>query len=482
MAKRTAVIDLGSNSMRMAIFEKTSRYAFYIPGEFKMKVRLGEGAYEDGGAISEKSMKKALDALGEFKNIAKSYKCHKVFCMGTSALRDAPNANEFIKLVKRNLGLNLKVVKGVDEANFGAIAALNLLEPLDEFVTIDIGGGSTELALVKDGKILESISLDVGTVRLKELFFDKKNLKGLDGFMKDVLKQLPQSFKSKNVVAIGGSLRAISNCIMQMQNYALKSVHNFSYKFSDYKGFIKDLTEASVLDLAKFYVKKDRFDTIREGAFIFLSIVSRLDCERVYTSGAGLREGVFLSDLLRPSKKFPPNFNPSAKSLQDRFLDTSNKAVVKYVKDIFEELKPLHGIDDKFARELEVAAKLYNIGGCLGFYGEHINSSNFVINALNYGFSHEQKSLIATIIGMNGKKNLGEFEKFKSLLPSEDTVRWLSFMLNLAKNLDINCTHKKLKFEFVNHTLQISGAKENFMAKESLKKIAKPATFALIFV
>ncbi|MDO5045155.1 Ppx/GppA phosphatase family protein [Campylobacter sp.] len=482
MAKRTAVIDIGSNSMRMAIFQKTSRYAFYILGEFKMKVRLGEGAYDEGGTIGEKSMKKAIEALGEFKNIAKSYKCHKIFCMGTSALRDAPNSTEFIAIVRKKLGLNLKIVKGVDEANFGAVAALNLLEPLKDFITIDIGGGSTELALIKDGKISDSVSLDVGTVRLKELFFDKKNLKGLDGFMKEILKQLPENFKSKNVVAIGGSLRAISNSIMELQNYALKSVHNFSYKFSDYKGFIKDLTESSVLDLAKFHVKKERFDTIREGAFIFLSIASRIECERVYTSGAGLREGIYLSDLLRPSKKFPPNFNPSVKSLQDRFLLASNKAVVKYAKDIFDALKPLHGIEDKFVRELEVAAKLYNIGQCLGFYGEHINSSNFVISALNYGFSHEQKSLIATVIGMNGKKNLAEFERFKSLLPDENTVRWLSFMLNLAKNLDINCMHKKLKFEFINHTLQISGAKENFMAKESLRKIAKPATFALIFV
>lgn len=482
MAKRTAVMDIGSNSMRMAIFEKTSRYGFYILGEFKMRVRLGEGAYEDGGMISQKSMKKALEALSEFKNIAKSYKCNKIFCMGTSALRDAPNAKEFINLLKRETGLNLKVVKGVDEAKFGAVAALNLLEKLDEFITIDIGGGSTELALVSGGKITQCISLDVGTVRLKELFFDKKNLKGLDEFMAKILNELPSDFKCKTIVTIGGSLRAISNSIMEKQGYALKSVHNFSYKFGEFKGFIKNLTESSVLDLGKFYVKKDRFDTIREGAYIFLSVANRLECERVYTSGVGLREGVYLSDLLRPSKKFPPNFNPSVKSLQDRFLIASNKAVIKYAREIFEALKPLHQLDEKFLCELEVAAKLYNIGQCLGFYGEHINSSNFVINALNYGFSHEQKSLIATIIGTNGKKNLGDFERFKSLLPSEEIVFWLGFILNLAKNLDINCTKKRLTFEFVNHTLQISGAKDSFMAKESIKKIAKPATFAICFV
>ena len=160
MAKRTAVIDLGSNSMRMVIFDKSSRYAFSVVGEFKMKVRLGEGAYENGGAIGERSMQKAFEAFSEFKNIAKAYKCAKIFAMGTSALRDAPNAGELISLVRRELGLNLKVVSGKDEAIYGGVAALNLLEPLEEFVTLDIGGGSAELALVSGGKIIDAASLN----------------------------------------------------------------------------------------------------------------------------------------------------------------------------------------------------------------------------------------------------------------------------------------------------------------------------------
>ena len=221
--------------MRMAIFEKTSRYAFHIIGEFKMKVRLGEGAYEHGGEISEKSMQKACEALSEFKNIAKSYKCSKIFAMGTSALRDAPNASELIGMARRELGINLKVVSGKDEATFGGVAALNLLEPLEEFVTLDIGGGSAELALVSGGKIIDAVSLNLGTVRLKELFFDKKNLNAAAPFIKEAFKSLPKNFKSKNLVAIGGSLRAISSAIMSAQDYPLKTVHNFAYKFQNHK-------------------------------------------------------------------------------------------------------------------------------------------------------------------------------------------------------------------------------------------------------
>ena len=306
MAKRTAVIDLGSNSMRMAIFEKSSRYAFHIIGEYKMKVRLGEGGYDGDGSISKEQIKKAYEAFSEYKSIAKSYKCTKIFAMGTSALRDAPNSNELICLIRKNLGINLKIIKGEDEAIYGGLAVINLLEPLDEFVTIDIGGGSTELALVSNGKVVKSISINLGTVRLKELFGDKKG--NMADFLKQHARTLPSEFSCKNVVAIGGSLRAISSAIMQKQNYPIKIVHNFSYKFSNHKEFIESIANSKADDLEHFGIKKDRFDTIREGAAIFLSFIKVLDAQIIYTSGVGFREGVYLNDLLRPNKKFPVNF------------------------------------------------------------------------------------------------------------------------------------------------------------------------------
>ena len=480
MAKRTAVIDLGSNSMRMAIFEKSSRYAFHIIGEYKMKVRLGEGGYDGDGSISKEQIKKAYEAFSEYKSIAKSYKCTKIFAMGTSALRDAPNSNELICLIRKNLGINLKIIKGEDEAIYGGLAVINLLEPLDEFVTIDIGGGSTELALVSNGKVIKSISINLGTVRLKELFGDKKG--NMADFLKQHARTLPSEFSCKNVVAIGGSLRAISSAIMQKQNYPIKIVHNFSYKFSNHKEFIESIANAKADDLEHFGIKKDRFDTIREGAAIFLSFIKVLDAQIIYTSGVGFREGVYLNDLLRPNKKFPVNFNLSVRSLQDRFLLHDNKSIVRYSLQIFDALATIHQLDKNLKFELSVAAKLHNISQSLGFYGEHTSSAFFVLNALNYGFSHQQKAVIAAIIAMNGKKSFSDFEKFKSLLISENSLRWLSFILVFAKSLDANCSGKKLEFEFINNTLQVSGAKQSFLAKELIKKLTKPDTFAICFV
>ncbi|WP_169777486.1 Ppx/GppA phosphatase family protein [Campylobacter mucosalis] len=490
MAKRTAVIDLGSNSMRMAIFERTSRWAFFILGEYKMKVRLGEGGYSNGSIISESSMQKAFNAFCEFKSIAKGYKCNKIFCVGTSALRDAPNSKELIAKVFKELGINIKVINGTDEATYGAIAAKTLLTPIKNAVTIDIGGGSTELALIKDGAIEDAVSLDIGTVRLKELFGDKEQSKSAK-FIEQIVANIPKNFKSENLIAIGGSLRAISSAIMSKNSYPINTIHGFCYQLEANKNFIESIANSTIDELENFAIKKDRFDTIREGASIFLAIAKQIGAKSIHTSGVGVREGVFLSDFLRKSSKnslansiasLPKGLNISLKSLQDRFCLSSNKSVTRYAKDIYEILLPLHKLDGKYKSELLDASRIYNIGVDIGFYSDHISSAFMVLNGLNFGFTHEQKTLIANIIATNGKKVVYEYEKYKNLLPKQDIIRWLSFILALARLLNVSKAEAKLAFELKNHTLYISGAKQLNMAKEEIKKLSKPDTFAISFI
>ncbi|OYZ65735.1 MAG: hypothetical protein B7Y17_02855, partial [Sulfuricurvum sp. 24-42-5] len=94
MAQCTAIIDIGSNSMRMAVVQKTSRFAFHILHEVKSSVRLSENAYRNNGHLQQSAMDRTASALGEFLLIARSFKARKILCVATSALRDAPNSTE----------------------------------------------------------------------------------------------------------------------------------------------------------------------------------------------------------------------------------------------------------------------------------------------------------------------------------------------------------------------------------------------------
>lgn len=473
MPKRVAVIDLGSNSARMVIFERTSRLGFFIFREYKIKVRLGEGAYENGGVLQQKAMDNVFSAFSEFKHLIKFYGVKKVLCVGTSALRDAPNAKDFIKRIFEKLALNLRVIDGKTEAFFGGIAALNLLSPLQEATTLDIGGGSAELAKIQNGKIIDTISLNLGTVRLKELFSDKN--KSNLAFINERISQIPEHFKSDDLIAIGGSLRAISDSIITKTNHPIKTLHNFSYKFDEQKDFINAIIASSVENLKDFYIKKDRFDTIREGASIFVSIADKLGIKSVFTSSAGVREGVFLSNLLRPGITLPKNFNPSIRSLQDRFCQKNSQIALKFANKLFKELSPLHKLSPNLMFELGVASRIFDTTISLNLEPKH--GGYMIRNGINYGFTHNQKALIAAIIEYYDKGEV-VFEAYGDLLPDVWAVKWLSYILLLSQNFG---ERSNLDFKFTQNRLEIYGVKDCFMLKDNVNKLIKPSEFEIVF-
>ncbi|AHJ11593.1 Ppx/GppA phosphatase family protein [Sulfurospirillum multivorans] len=486
MSKRTAIIDIGSNSARMAIFEKSSRFAFHLINETKSRVRIGEGAYNFDGVLQEPALNRAFTALEEFGHIIKGFKCNKVLCIATSALRDAPNANAFINRVHHELNINIKIIEGTKEAYYGAVGALNYLKEIHDAVTIDIGGGSTELAKIENGLIVETISLNIGTVRLKELFFDKKiPLEKIRAFINEAIEKIPERFTCNDMIGIGGTLRSLSKIIMERTNYPLKTVHGFEYEIASHTSLVNAIVSSDVLGLKNLGVRKDRFDTMREGCIIFQSILQKLSSKTMITSGAGIREGAYLCDLLRSHHhKFSADFKLSLRSFKDRFslMEEDNLYIKRVSHLLFETLSPLHGMTEHFKYELGVAAELHNIGTKLGFYQNHLHSFYFILNNLNYGFSHEQKILIAMLIKYHVNKlpTQEDMTLYKTLLPDMQTVQWLSFILSLAKAINSDMRRSKISFSYQNHTLTIQAEKRLFLAREQIKQLIKPASFAII--
>ncbi|RXJ94277.1 guanosine polyphosphate pyrophosphohydrolase [Arcobacter sp. AHV-9/2010] len=481
MSKITTIIDIGSNSMRMVVLEKSSRFAFSLINETKSRVKISEGCYENGGMLQELPMQRAYESLKSFLNISNALKSRKILCVATSALRDAPNSNVFLSRVKQDLGLNIKIIDGEKESYYGGVATSNLLHD-DNFVTVDIGGGSTEFCFVEDGKIVKSLSLDIGTVRIRELYFNKNNLDGAKTYILENLKKVLNSGVNipSKVVGIGGSIRFLSKLIMQKNAYPLDSIHGFTYDVkNEQKLFLDILKTESNAELEALGVKKDRFDTIKEGTFIFKTIIDELGIKTVVTSGVGVREGVYLTDLLRnQNHKFPSNFNVSVRSLLDRFQISPKQSAYlgRSAKEIFEVLKPLHKLDDKFATLLVVASKLHSIGVRLNFYKSNDNAFDFILNGLTYDFLHTSRVTVAYILKFS-KKSLpkeSDIEKYKELLPPLETLRWLSFMqaLNLAINIDYS--NPKTKYALKENILTIELENNSFLLSSQIDKLELP--------
>ncbi len=492
MSKRTAIIDIGSNSARLVIFEKTSRYGFHLICEQKSKVRIGEAAYEKEGYLHPIGIKRAYFTLKSFLHTIDKYQANKTLCVATSALRDAPNGKEFVQWIKKELGLSIKVIDGNKEAKYGGIAAVNLL-PISEGISIDIGGGSSDMTLIKHGYIVDTYSLDLGTVRLKELFFDKGvnpseiNEKA-KAYIQHELEKLPEHFRHTLAIGIGGTARTLSKGIMKQVAYPLDKLHAFTYNVNEHRSYLDAIPLSSAKNLKRFGLKKNRYDTIREGTLIFNEILSHIGTKTVISSAAGVREGVYLEQLLKKDNlKFPSRINPSVTSILDRFqplvnIQKNQKTKRKLASNLYTVLQQDINDDKQYEKELLWAVKLSSIGQTLTVYRSHQHAFYIAMQELNHGFTHEEILLISFLLRMNEKELLNKplFTHYKPLLPEKSTLLWLSFIYTLTVLLQEASNNAGITFTYTNKTLRIISDKPLYLAKEKVKALEKPIPFAII--
>ena len=479
MAKRTAIIDIGSNSARLVIFQNTSKEGFHLICEQKSRVRIGEGAYENQGNLQPIGMDRAYQTLKSFTQTLKEYNVSKTIAVATSALRDAPNRAIFLEKVDKELGLQIDVIDGKKEALYGAIAAKNLL-PIDEGVTIDIGGGSSDMALIKNGEIVETYSLNLGTVRLKELFFDKQSsIKEIQQYIRTALKALPNTFTSSTAIGIGGTARTLAKAIIEESRYPLDKLHAFSYEYVTYHRYFSKIISSDIDALHHHHIKENRYDTIREGTLIFDEILSHIGAKHIITSGVGVREGVYLHHRLpKPPHTFPTDINPSIKSIRDRFdilsLPYGNKK--ETAKALYKLFTPHMKKDNIGFKLLEKTLSLSNIGKVLTIYQKDKHASYIAMQELNYGFTHEEMALISLLLYAKSKRGYhkGLYKRYKALLPSKRTMKWLSFIYTLTLILHKSSAKSDMVFKYKKGVLHIKSSTSLYIAAEEIHAMKKP--------
>ena len=486
MAKRVAVIDIGSNSVRMVVYERTSRFAFHILYETKSRVRLSESAYQNNGNLQDIPMQRTYDALDNFLTIITSFKARKTLCVATSALRDAPNKKDFISRVRNSLGLNIKVIDGQRESYLGAIACANLLPEQDSALSIDIGGGSTEFSLINKKNIDNNISLNLGTVRLKELFFDNNDVDGAKKYIDTELLKL-DAIDASSIVGIGGTFRAISDALMIDINYPIKKLHAFESDYKEFTGFLTTILQSDENELKDLCIKRSRFDVIKPGALILDRVLKKFKVKKLLTSGVGVREGVYLADMLRNSKdKFPTNYNTSVRYILDSHVDNiaySNQ-LSKVAKSLFDISHKELGVDEKHRYELSIAAKLCMSGSNIHYYSQYKHSYHLIQDALEFGFTHKQTTLIASLVKYAKRKlpPSSHVQKYKNLLPKSDELNYLSYLLSLSISL---LSHKPRNIDFTlsfkNSELEVKSNNNMYLAKESIKKLDSIKNFSIKF-
>jgi len=276
-----------------------------------------------------------------------------------------------------------------------------------------------------------------------------------------------------------------SNAFLFLLN-PFDKLHGFEYTVKDHQEYFSSIVASEIGNLKQLFIRPNRYDTIREGALIFGSVLRHIEAQKVITSGVGVREGVFLHDMLkRSSNRFPSSLNPSIQNIRDRLdllnLPAGNKHTI--ARKLFRVFgKYLRG-DNWDLRILLYALDLSDIGKMLTIYKEHQHASYVAMHELNYGFSHREMLLIALILRSKGKKyNKEFFEKYQGLLPKKKKIKWLIFIYTLVLILYENAPKAESKFTFSGKKLDIVGNFVAYRIAEQIYQLPKPKEIVSIEV
>lgn len=282
-----AIVDIGSNTIRCTIYDlNAGTLKNAIEFEYKEKCSLAEGISQTG-MISEKSKNCALRVLRNVKSIVNAYNLQgSVKVIGTAPFRDAKNGALFRSEIANKTGLHVNVISGDEEAILAAHgAALRVPELLDykhPFIVADMGGGSVDMTLIHKGKIIETCSLPLGTLRIKNADNPKQ-------FINEELAKMPEIFETaKMLVPIGGTWRCMIDAFKKTQQNTAR------VKRKDFTSFSKRLAITPTSDLKRhFDIPQKRTDLVPSASLLIKKLSKKLKIKKIQLCDARLRDGLY---------------------------------------------------------------------------------------------------------------------------------------------------------------------------------------------
>lgn len=293
--KNFAIIDLGSNSIRMSTYELNEDKKITETGNYRSMIKLSEGMSHDG-MLSPEAQLRAIKALLEYKSILNVNDISHIKAVATAAVRKAENGSDFIKSVRETTGITIDVIDGQKEAYYDFLAVTNA-HACKNGIICDIGGGSTELIGIKDGKLLEAASLPVASRNITEKFFadgespDAHNAARvyIHTHMADLdwLCQL----KGVPIYGIGGCLRAVAKYdLMDNSKTKINGHHITSIRLNE---LFKEITTATYEEKAAMPgIGEERADIIGGGIAVAMCLSEIIAPPKMIVSDVGVRDGI----------------------------------------------------------------------------------------------------------------------------------------------------------------------------------------------
>src|ERR1022692_2054937 len=449
-----AAIDIGSKSVRLKIARLQGGRLKGIH-EDREVTRLGEGVFKSG-LLAPEAMTETVRVLRRFHRAMQECGTDSVRVVATAAMRDARNSRTFLEWVRSTTGWTIEIVSGLEEArliHLGIISASRL--GAHSVLLVDLGGGSCELTLSRDGQLRDTVSLPLGAVRLTGEFLQhdpprKSELKRLHEFVAREITRIQDRIKAArvgSVIATSGTAAALVGMASHLARPRNRRPATYATR-EMMRRIIKQITKLPLEQRQKVPgIGPRRAEIICAGAVAYAELLERCHLPGFRYSELGLRDGILAqmaADYDRSTR--------SGRAIESERWESIKRAVERYRVDLhhalhvrdaalllFSSLKSVHQLPEEYREWLSAAAMLYEVGDYVNRNGHHRHTYYIISNSEILGYTPQQRRLIAAIARYLGKSRPALDEApIKALDPADRPgVQKAIMLLRLARALNL---------------------------------------------
>jgi exopolyphosphatase / guanosine-5'-triphosphate,3'-diphosphate pyrophosphatase len=462
----SAALDIGSNSIHLIVVETDREKPFRVLTRAKEVVRLGRSTARDR-KLSNQAIDRALSCIRRFRQRAEICGASELIAVATSAVREATNRADFIRRVHDETGVHVELLSGIEEARLIALA-VSVKNPQaagGRSLVVDIGGGSTELAVTVGGEPAVLISLKLGAVRLTEQYVtsdpvSEKQLRRLRSELRKVLEQRVREIQRVGFdVCFGtsGTINALAAMAMRRRMSQHRLVKRAAHQshlelpltFRAVRALNKELALLSIEDRSRMAgLNRVRSEIIIGGGQLLEAIMEAFGIVELTACDWALREGLIIAHLSRrgaPVTASParlerdPSLRGALALAQYYHADLKHAHRVAYLsQQLFDGLRSLHMLGWEHRRLLTAAALLHDIGYLVSHTGHNKHSAYLIQNSELTGFTSSEIALIANVARYHRSSLPKATHPYYQVLAEEDrqVIQKLAAILRLADALD----------------------------------------------
>jgi exopolyphosphatase / guanosine-5'-triphosphate,3'-diphosphate pyrophosphatase len=449
-----AAIDIGSNSVRLKIARLHAGH-FKEVHEDREVTRLGEGVFSSG-LLAPEAMSETVRVLRRFHRAIQECGTDAVKVVATAALRDARNSHAFLEWVRSTTGWTIEIISGLEEArliHLGIISNTRL--GATNVLLVDLGGGSCELTLSREGHIRDTVSLPLGAVRLTSEFLKhdpprKRELKQLQSFVTREVGRIQNRIRAarvRTVIATSGTADALAGIASHLaRTKGRRSTMPVTREMM--RRIVKQITRMTIEQRQKVPgIGLRRAEIICAGAMAYAELLERCHLSAFRYSPLGLRDGILAQMAAEHDRS-----TRSGRAIESERWESIKRAVEHYRVDmnhalhvreaallLFSSLKSVHQLPPEYREWLSAAAMLYEVGDYVNRNGHHRHTYYIIANSEILGYTPQQRRIIGSIARYLGKSRPTPGDgPMNPLSPEEqESIKKASMLLRIARAVNI---------------------------------------------